>query len=402
MGLFALLSGFLFCVLAGAANLCAAETSEPLDRIWLTLSDEKARTVTVSWLSPESGVSTVFFGCDETCPTQALQPQETIVAGSVNLNFVQIPMPEETGEDSRCFYRLETRTPDGRTFRSALHSFQPLSARELRLAFVGNVHAQVIPPSVAAQKPHLLCLTGDLVPRLWEDGMTREEARENLKPYCQLVERNRDLFASVLLMPVPGNHDREIAPRGERISGPSESYDVEASAFCRFFALPESRWKWFLDWEPLSLRLVGLDLNHISDFGTSLQTCHAWQKDSEQFQWFDRVSQCEKEFLITFQNERCATVRSAESGAWQTLLARGTLLVAGFGHYAERAEADGLTCFNTSLYGRGAKYPDPKKTFFASTDNFLLLTLTPGRLLCELRDTNSADVLDRSVREMPR
>ncbi len=390
--------GILYSFASISGNVFGTENIT--EDIWLTISDEKAETVVISWVSPVAGISKVFFGKDAECRESSVEVKSEEVGKTEEtktfLNFVPIPVMEKVGADSRCFYRTETKMADGRVYRSAVKSFVTLATDELRLAFIGNVHTRTIPETVAAQKPHIVCLTGDMVPKLWENGMSAEVARENVKPFCQLVAKNRELFSSTLLMVVLGNHDREIVKRGERVPGPSVSYDTEGSAFCRFFALPGDRWKWYIDWEPLSFRLVGLDLNHIYDHGTSLQSSHAWQVDSEQFQWFERVMNCEKKFIVTFQNEKCSTVRSSEKAAWEKVLAYGDALIAGFGHYAERAEKDGMKYFNTSYYGCGDKYPDRFKTYFESRDNFLLLTVQPKKMVYELRDIHDATVLDRS------
>ncbi|MGC4005647.1 MAG: hypothetical protein QM811_22015 [Pirellulales bacterium] len=75
-------------------------------------------------------------------------------------------------------------------------------------------------------------------------------------------------------------------------------------------------------------------------------------------------------------------MRNAAGGAWRKEFARGSAVLTGFGYFAERAEADGIPYVNTSLGGRGAKYPDPASKFFASEDNYLLLTAVPdGKIL---------------------
>lgn len=57
------------------------------------------------------------------------------------------------------------------------------------------------------------------------------------KPYEALIDAYPDLFRSIPFMPVLGNHDREIRPRG--MKPPAEAvYDIEATAFCKFFDLP--------------------------------------------------------------------------------------------------------------------------------------------------------------------
>jgi hypothetical protein len=77
-------------------------------------------------------------------------------------------------------------------------------------------------------------------------------------------------------------------------------------------------------------------------------------------------------------------------------VARASAAIAGFGHFAERAEVNGLPCFNTSLQGRGDRYPDPDSVFLTSEDNYVLLTMDRvGRtMVAELKSLRGA-VLDR-------
>ena len=109
------------------------------------------------------------------------------------------------------------------------------------------------------------------------------------------------------------------------------------------------------------VRFVALDLNHISDMGTTWQTCHPFDKDSAQYQWYEQLMGGPMPpLVVTLYNERNASVRSQVGGSWGTMLRRGTIAITGFGYFAERAEVDGFTYYNTSLSGKGDKYPDPK------------------------------------------
>jgi hypothetical protein len=79
-------------------------------------------------------------------------------------------------------------------------------------------------------------------------------------------------------------------------------------------------------------------------------------------------------FVVTVYNERNASVRGQEKGAWHNLFRKGIASITGFGHFAERAEVDGRFYFNTSLQGRGAKYADPASKTLVSEDNYILMT----------------------------
>jgi hypothetical protein len=78
------------------------------------------------------------------------------------------------------------------------------------------------------------------------------------------------------------------------------------------------------------------------------------------------------------------------------MLGRGTIAITGFGHFAERAEVDGFTYYNTSLSGKGDKYPDPKSEFLASENSYVLLTFTktPLKMAVEIKNLDE-QVLDR-------
>jgi hypothetical protein len=181
---------------------------------------------------------------------------------------------------------------------------------------------------------------------------------------------------------------------------PAEAvYDVDAQAFRKFFELPGDEWKWHFDLPAFNLRLVALDLNHISDQGTTWQTCHPLTKESVQFQWYEKLmTEAKPGFVVTLYNEKSSTMRSQEGMAWHNLFRRGTIAVTGFGYFAERAEVDGFPYYNTSLGGKGAKYADPKSQFFASEDSYLLLTVNDGRMVVELKGLDGK-VLDRKEYE---
>ncbi len=70
------------------------------------------------------------------------------------------------------------------------------------------------------------------------------------------------------------------------------------------------------------------------------------------------------------------------------MISQGTLAITGFGYFAERAEVDGFTYYNTSISGTGSPYRDPKSALLKSEDNYLLLTFRrdPPSLRVELKN----------------
>jgi len=223
--------------------------------------------------------------------------------------------------------------------------------------------------------------------------------REGTKAFSALIDKHRELFRSTPLMPILGNHDREITPRGPK---PPEHkvYDVDAKAYREFFALPDDEWKWHFDVPGFDLRLIALDLNHIQDFGTTWQTCHAWQTDSEQFRWYAKTMEESKAgFVLTLMNEKQTQLQGLTKGAWHEHFRRGSALITGFGYFADRAVLTGdLPYYNTCLKGTGDLYIDPKSAFHAREDNYLLFTLQAGKqtMLAQFKNLRG-EVLDSSV-----
>jgi hypothetical protein len=167
--------------------------------------------------------------------------------------------------------------------------------------------------------------------------------------------------------------------------------------FRRFFELPGDEWKWHFDVPEFGVRFAALDLNHISDMGTTWQACHPFDKGSDQYRWSENLMAGPKPpFVVTLYNERNASVRAQAGGSWGTMLRRGTVAITGFGYFAERAEVDGFTCYNTSLSGKGYRYPDPKSDFLAGEDSYILLTFTkkPPKMIVEIKRLDGS-VLDR-------
>ena len=155
---------------------------------------------------------------------------------------------------------------------------------------------------------------------------------------------------------------------------------MHAAAYREFFALPGDEWKWHFDLPAFDVRFLALDIEHISDFGTTWQTCHAFDAGSEQFAWFRQtMAQTKAGFVFSLMNEKQSSLHGATKGLWHEQFRKGSALITGFGYFAERAELDGgLPYFNTCLKGDGAAYRDRQSKFFASQENYLLLTFQRG------------------------
>jgi hypothetical protein len=357
-----------------------AAHGEDITRVWLTHRTNDPSKIVVNWQTAMPANSAVEFGDTEALGGSVSENE------AVTLHHVEIPLRHQDGR-----YHYRVRSGDG---TSAIHSFQAYPNEEFRVAVVADTGYGKAPWSEAVlrDKPHLLISAGDHVPALHKGQLVDIT---DTTAFSDLVDRNRELFQSTPWMPLLGNHDREIRPRGPK--PPAESvYDIEATAFRQFFALPGDGWKWHFDVPEFGVRFVALDFSHLSDQGSTWQTCHSPKREGPQFSWYrDLMATSRQPFLITLDNERNATVRGQEGGEWGRMMAQGSFNITGFGYFAERAEVDGVTYYNTSVGGTGTPYPDPKSALLKSEDNFMLLTFRrePREVRVELKNLRG-EVLD--------
>lgn len=329
-----------------------------VERVWLTHRTHDPSKLVVSWTTTQPGDSVVHFG------TTTDYGHQVRVEGDRTLHHVEIPLSES---DTTYHYAVSSGEQ-----RSEDAAFKAYPTDVLRVAIVADWQGRPDLSAIQKDDPHLLLTAGDNISNLWQTCGTGK--KDCIQPYAGLIDAYPKLFRSAPFMPVLGNHDREIRPRGNR--PPAEAvYDVDATAFRRFFELPDDEWKWHFEVPNFGVRFVALDLNHISDFGTTWQTCHAFDEDSEQFRWYEERMQKPSDFVVTLYNERNASIRNQAKGRWHDLFRRGTCCVTGFGYFAERAEVDHFPYYNTSLNGRGDQYPDPQSKFLAGEDTYILLTL---------------------------
>ena len=360
--------------------LALSARGEDIQRIWLTHRTNDPSKIVVNWQTTEPGNSSVGIAAGKT-NSHADFKQE-----AVTLHHIEVPLP-----DKEVDYRYNVKSGDS---KSTPHTFKGYPTDELRVAVVADTgYAKTSwGEAVLREKPHLLLGAGDHVPALHK-GQPVEPT--DTTAFSQLVDRYPELFSTTPWMPLLGNHDREIRPRGPK-PPPEPVYDVEATAFRQFFALPEDGWKWHFDVPEFGVRFVALDFSHLSDQGTTWQTCHSPKRDGPQFGWYrDLMAESHQPFLITLDNERNATVRGLEGGEWGRMMAQGSLTISGFGYFAERAEVDGISYYNTSVGGTGTPYPDPKSALLKSEDNFILLTFRrkPRELRVDLKNLRG-DVID--------
>ncbi len=363
----------------------AAENAPLPDALWLTYQRSVPSHLIVNWSTVLPQHSIVRFGTNETCEMQALLPVLQ------TLHQVEVPLPRE----APFYYRLEI---DGRLTEAVL--FEGLPAEELRIAMVADWgFAEADVTALLRDQPHLLVSGGDQIMRLHSAGIEGDVAKSNLLPHLKLLQKYPELFRRIPFMPVLGNHDREIRPRRKLTQLTAPVYDIDAAAYRKIFPLPGSGWKWHFERPEFGLRLIGLDLNHVSDAGTLLQSCHEFRSGSEQIRWYAELMREENRapFTITLCNEKSSTVRGLCQGEWGRLVRRGTLAATGFGYFGEVAEEQGFLWYNTSLNGRGDQYKDPLSKFVTAEDNYLLFRLRRGaaQMQSELKRLSDGQVLDR-------
>ncbi len=351
-----------------------------IERIWLTHRTTTPSRVVVNWISKTPGYSEVHFG-----PTDFRQ-SEIRIQENVTLHHVEIPVSEK---DAVCHYSVKTGDQE-----SSDAVFKTYAADELRVAVVADWQRLPDLPGIVRDNVHLLLTAGDNIPNLYD--LCGAGNPKCIKPYSKLIGRYPDLFRSTPFMPILGNHDKQIRPRGPRPPA-KPVYDVDATAFRRFFELPNDEWKWYFEVPQFGVRFVALDLNHMADMGTTWQSCHPYDEDSVQYRWYKRLMDGPKPpFVVTLYNAQNVAVRAQAGGAWGRLLAKGTIAITGYGYFAERAEVDGMTYYDTSLSGKGDRYPDPHSKFLRSEDNYILLTFTknPRKMTVEIKRLDGT-VLDR-------
>jgi len=373
----------LVCVIVLNAALAV---QAQIEAVWLTHRSPTPDKTVVSWKSARPGPSQVHYGTDSSCPI------EVRVAGEQTIHHVEIPTPQR---GAAIHYRVAT---DGQ--RSETFAFQTCPEDGVRVAVVGDWAYARRPNLTAlkADKPHLLMTAGDNVAQVInpsQPGDTRY-----IQPYLNLIRSEAELFATTPFMPITGNHDKQVGPRENKRPGTStEVYDIAATAFRTVFALPDPGWRWAFTIPQADATFLALDLHHVSDFGTTFQSCHDYHRGSEQFDWFDAQTRAASTgFLVTLMNEK-SSCRALEQGAWHTMISRGTLCITGFGYFAERAvESDGFPYYNTCMAGPGDVYRDAKAVVCERVSSYLLLTFdrAAGRLTVELKRLDGS-VIDRQT-----
>lgn len=344
---------------------------------WLTHQRSDSSHIVVNWETKEPGRSVLEYG------GSASLGERVEIGEATRLHHVEVPFPKS----GKFFYRISSG--DHPPFSGQVKTY---SGDVLRVVLAANWQARPGLESLLAEDAHLVVTCGDHVNSIMDPA--NPGSKTNAGAFSELVAAYQEIFRSIPVMPALGNHDRQIRPRGERFP-PEATYDVDATAFLDFFPLPGDGWKWDFEIPEFDVRFVALDFNHTSDFGTTWQSCHAFDAGSSQFEWYKEVmARSDRHFVITVYNEMNRMMRGHGGGIWKSLFAKGTMAITGFGYFAERAEVEGFPYFNTAL-GAGTRYADPEARFSAVTPSYILLTFRKGapEVTVEIKDLEGV-VLD--------
>ena len=247
--------------------------------------------------------------------------------------------------------------------------------------------------AIKKDDPHLLMSAGDTA---MQYQFATEADKEATKSHSMAIDTQADLFKSTPFMVSLGNLDRKIRPNGLSMEEPG--YDIAATGYRKFFALPGKEWIWAWDIPDFDLRFISVDMSHTGDFGKPNQACNAFDKESEQFRWFEETMNATKAgFVVTMYGETGGTVRRHAEGGWKRVLEKGSIAISGECYHAERTEVDGMTYYNSSVRGNGTFGHDPQASFSDKAASYQLLTLDrdAGTLTSELKALDDGRVLDR-------
>ena len=372
----------LFACMAGLALATQAQ----VEAVWLTHSSPTQSKTVVSWKSARPGPSRVAYGADAACGETAS------VAGERSVHHVEIDTPQR---GAAVFYRVETGDQRSETLR-----FQTCPEDVVRVAVVADWGYAGKPDLTAlkADKPHMLITAGDNVRHIINPQLAGDKTY--IKHYIDLLKSEAEFFATTPFMPILGNHDKQVGPRVNKRPGASaETYDIDATAYLSVFALPDPGWRWAFTIPQVDVTFLALDMQHLSDFGTTFQTSHSHRQGSEQFKWYDEQTRDAKTgFVVTLMNAKSSN-RNLEKGAWHTMFSRGTLCITGYGYYAERAvESNGFPYYNTCVAKPGDVYRDGKAVVCERVSSYVLLTFerAKARLTVDLKRLDGS-VIDTQV-----
>lgn len=371
-----ILTTFILAILGTAAFA-------KVERIWMTHQSPDNSRIVISWETTNAGDSVVEFG------TSPQLGESVRVEGARTLHHVEIPIPQK---DVTYHYRVKSGDQV-----SDIDTFKGYPSNKLRIAVVANIRADAKLNFDAIRKddPHLLLSSGDTA---MQYQFATQADKEATRSHSTAIDTQADLFRSTPLMVSLGNLDRKIRPNGLSMEEPG--YDISATGYRKFFALPGKEWIWAWDVPDHDLRIISVDMNHTGDFGKPNQSCHAFDKDSEQFKWFEEtMNATDAGFVITVYGETSSTVRRHAEGGWKRLIEKGTIAISGECYHAERTVVDGMTYYNSSVRGNGTFGHDPNAAFSDKSASYKLITLDrgAGTMTVALKALDDGRVLDEQT-----
>lgn len=362
--------------------LTSSQLDAKVERIWLSFPDEAAERIAIQWETSERTLSRLRI---------APQDMEWVLVEDAELKVrhsIEVPIPKRDVE-------YQYQIWDGKEWMAA-ESFKALPTKHLSLALIANLGyaKERSLDQILKDDPHVLLSGGDNVPSLHEKGRIAQDA------YRAVIDENPKLFRRIPFMPILGNHDHEIKPRGQ-IKYPKEAvYDIDAQSFRDFFVLPGKEWIWELNFKEFNLRLLGLALHHLSDHGTTWQSASAWDENSEQFRWYqDRLATDAPAFTLTLINENIRFADSSKNAHWKSAFLKSQAVISGFGYFGERALiGSSLPYYNTSLKADGDLYQHPKSEFVTRINHYLYLSVEreAPSVKVEFRALKDGQVLEAS------
>jgi hypothetical protein len=350
--------------------------------IWLTHKTPTPTSLVVNWETATPGDSSVMLQS----PSGVVNVFH--VNENVTLHHVSVPL------SGPGIYHYAVATG---TAHSTVTAFNGYPTDVLRVAVVGNWQSKPSFAAIIADKVNLLMTAGDNVPGL--HGLCGNDVKDCAKPYTALIGAYPDMFRSIPFMPVLGNHDKEIRSPSTATSA-NPAYDVDATAFVKFFELPDEEWHWSFGLPDFDVRFVALDIAHVEAIGTNLQACHPYAAGTPQFNWYQGIVQGPlPHFVVTLHNEKNETVRNTSSGAWSNLLGHTTIAATAYSYMAERAQAGSVVYYDTSLDASLGKLLDSMSQVSFSIANYMLLEFNRAdrTMSVDLKNLASGVSLDHKI-----
>ena len=326
-----------------------------IERVWLTHSKHTPDTVCVSFESTVAGTSCVIYGLT------SILGDSVYTSISDTIHHLEIPVVADT----TYYYRVRVESQFGDT-----NTFNSYPTDTLRVVCVGDLYnlkfnwitqKEQVFDTLLAENPNLLITAGDNIKSLHKYS------------FAELIDSGAVLFETVPTLFGVGNHDKETS---------ETYYDTTATMFRRYFALPDSEWVYYFDYTGFNLRLLFMDTEHISDYGTEHQACHDFSDGSVQHTFISNHLDTTKEFSILVQNERNQTMRGQTH--WLPIFEKCIICFSGYCGFYERAWANGNLYFNTHI-DNGTYYSDNKQVKMCEDAHYILMTFIGDELIFEAK-----------------